>query len=106
MSCENVAQLHAYHDRQLGPAAREAFETHLAECQDCAALLADLRTISRKVVKAPMPVVPLEVNRRLYAAWDVSRQRGVLRIASWLSGAAAAVLVGGLLLTPRGNTST
>jgi anti-sigma factor RsiW len=108
MSCDRAAQVHAYHDRQLGPAAREAFELHLAECPACAALLAELRTISRLLGEAPLPTsagAQQQINERLYAAWHLAQQRGVLRISSWLTGAAAAVLIGALLLTPKGTTS-
>lgn len=107
MSCDRAAQVHAYHDRQLGPAAREAFELHLEQCADCAALHGELRAISRAIADAPLPMVAsAQINERLYDAWYVAQQRGVLRMSSWLTGAAAAVLVGALLLTPRDSTST
>jgi anti-sigma factor RsiW len=105
MSCDRAAQVHAYHDRQLGPATCEAFELHLAQCAECAALLGELRAISRAIVAAPLPAVASNINERLYDAWYVAQQRGVLRMSSWLTGAAAAVLVGALLLTPKGNPS-
>jgi anti-sigma factor RsiW len=107
MSCDRAAQVHAYHDRQLGPAAREAFELHLESCSECAALLGELRAISQAIADAPLPIVAgAQLNQRLYDAWYVAQQRGVLRMSSWLTGAAAAVLIGALLLTPKGNTST
>ena len=106
MSCDRAAQVHAYHDRQLGPAAREAFEPHLESCSECAALLGELRAISKAIADAPLPMVATaQINERLYDAWYVAQQRGVLRMSSWLTGAAAAVLVGALLLTPKGSTS-
>ena len=107
MNCDRAAQVHAYHDRQLGPAAREAFELHLEQCAECVALLGELRAISRAVADAPLPIVAMaQINERLYDAWYVAQQRGVLRMSSWLTGAAAAVLVGALLLTPKGSTSS
>jgi hypothetical protein len=107
MSCEREVDVHAYHDRQLGPAARAAFEEHLANCPDCAGLLAELRAVSRLVLAAPMPATDDLATQRYYAAWDVSRQqRGLLRISSWLTGAAAAVLIGSLLLWPQGSATT
>jgi anti-sigma factor RsiW len=107
MSCDREAQVHAYHDRQLGPAAREAFEAHLASCPDCAGLLAELRAVSRLILAAPMPATDDLAAQRYYAAWDVSRQqRGLLRISSWLTGAAAAVLIGSLLLWPQDAGTT
>src|SRR5689334_6851742 len=103
MSCDRAAQVHAYHDRQLGPAAREALELHLESCSECAALLGELRAISRMIADAPLPIVAAQqqMNEPLYDAWYVAQQRGVLRMSSWLTGAAAAVLLGALLLTPR-----
>jgi anti-sigma factor RsiW len=107
MSCDRAAQVHAYHDRQLGPAAREAFELHLESCSQCATLLGELRAISQAIADAPLPIVAgAQLNQRLYDAWYVAQQRGVLRMSSWLTGAAAAVLIGALLLTPKGNTSS
>ena len=106
MSCDRAAQVHAYHDRQLGPAAREALEPHLASCSECATLLGELRAISQAIADAPLPPMraTAQLNERLYDAWYVAQQRGVLRMSSWLTGAAAAVLIGALLLTPKGNT--
>ena len=106
MTCDRTAQVHAYHDGQLGPAARGEFESHLAACAACAQLLDELRSISRLISAAPLPDVPLTSNEHYYEAWHVSRQRGLLRISSWLTGAAAAVLIGSLLLWPKsGQTS-
>ena len=99
MTCDRTEQVHAYHDGQLGPAARGEFERHVAGCADCAQLLGDLRSISRLIATAPLPDVRV-ANDRYYKAWHVSRQRGMLRISSWLTVAAAAVLVGSLVLWP------
>ena len=105
MTCDRTEQVHAYHDRQLGPAARGEFESHLAGCADCAQLLADLRSISQRIANAPLPDVSFANSEHYYDAWHVSRQRGLLRISSWLTAAAAAVLIGSLLLWPqRGGT--
>ncbi|MCH8939334.1 MAG: zf-HC2 domain-containing protein, partial [Gemmatimonadetes bacterium] len=48
MSHVNEGQIHAYLDRQLefaDQAARERFETHVAECSDCTVLLEEARAI-------------------------------------------------------------
>lgn len=100
MTCDREAQVHAYHDRQLGPAAREAFEAHVAECGACAQLLNEVRAVSRLVASTPLPDVPADSVTRYYGAWDASRQRALLRISSWLTAAAAAVLVGSLVWLP------
>ena len=106
MTCDRTAQVHAYHDGQLGPAGRADFEDHLAGCDACAQLLGELRGVSRLVSTAPLPRVSGARAQRYYSAWDVSRQRGVLRISSWLTGAAAAVLVGSLVLWPKPDVNT
>ena len=97
MSCDRAAQLHAYHDGELSPAERDAVEAHLRNCVDCAELLADLRRVSALVATAPMenlsPIALARLEKSFYAA----RDRGVLRVASWLTAAAAGVLFGTLL---------
>lgn len=103
MSCDRSAQVHAYHDGQLSPASRAEVETHVAACADCAALLNDLRSVSRLVKTAPLPDIRQDVLDRYYGVWDAYHQRSVLRISSWLTAAAAAVLVGALVLWPRGR---
>jgi anti-sigma factor RsiW len=103
MRCDDVQLLHAYHDGQLAPAARADVETHLQNCAECAALLEELRAVSRLVREAPLPEVGKVDASRLYEAWAASPQRGLLRIASWMTAAAAAVLVGSLVLWPHGR---
>jgi anti-sigma factor RsiW len=100
MTCDKAAQIHAYHDGELLPAQRAAIEAHLRTCVDCAALLADLRRVSALVANAPMerisPIALARLERSFYAA----RDRGVLRVASWLTAAAAAVLLFTMLMIP------
>jgi len=97
MSCDKAAQIHAYHDGELSPTERGAVEAHLRDCGDCAELLADLRRVSALVAAAPMenlsPIAMARLEKSFYAA----RDRGVLRVASWLTAAAAGVLFGTLL---------
>ena len=100
MSCPQAANIHAFHDGQLPPAARRSAEIHLAECPACAELLDDLRALSRRIGAAPLPGVADVPFDRYYDAWHVVRQRGVLRISGWLTAAAAAVLVATLLSFP------
>src|SRR3954463_16630550 len=100
MTCDHDAQVHAYHDGRLGPIERAALEAHLADCPACAQLLDDLRGVSRLIAAAPLPDVAVSRDR-YYVAWHIARQQGVLRISTWLTGAAAAVLVGSLALWPK-----
>jgi anti-sigma factor RsiW len=100
MTCPEVPQVHAYHDGELPPAQRAAVESHIAGCEPCSSFLDDLREISRRVQSAPLPEVVSVPFERLYETWHVARDRGVLRITRWLTAAAAAILVGSLVLFP------
>ncbi|CAA9384819.1 MAG: hypothetical protein AVDCRST_MAG64-870 [uncultured Phycisphaerae bacterium] len=100
MTCDNAPQVHAYHDGELPPPERAEVEAHLAGCDPCSSLLNDLRQVSLRVRSAPLPEVATVPFERLYDTWHVARQQGVLRITRWLTAAAAAVLVGSLVLFP------
>src|SRR5688572_5353642 len=104
MTCPQIPEVHAYHDDELSPAQRLAVESHLIECDACAALLNDLRQVSRRVAAAPLPDVSAIPFNRYYDVWDQHRDRSVLRISSWLTAAAAAVLVASLVLFPAAHT--
>jgi anti-sigma factor RsiW len=105
MSCDRFSQVHAYHDGQLGPAEKATLESHFAECAECAELLRELRGVTRLIAAGSLPDVTTPTSR-YYQAWNLARQRrSVLRISGWLTGAAAAVLVGSLVLWPRASTT-
>ena len=76
MNCDRFSEIHAYHDGQLGPAVRAAFENHLGECGDCTQLLRELRAVSQLIASAPLPDVTAISVSRYYDAWTLSRQRG------------------------------
>ena len=97
MTC-NVSHIHAYHDAELPAGERAAVDAHLAACGECAELLADLRRLSQLVSDAPITTPDVLPMGRYYGAWHKSRQTGLLKISSWLTAAAAAVLAGSLLL--------
>jgi anti-sigma factor RsiW len=104
MACDREKEVHDYHDGRLSPAAREAFESHMSTCVDCAGLLVDLRSLSRLISAAPMPEPEMSAStaQHYYNAWHIaSGQRGLLRISSGLTAAAAALLLGSLLFWPR-----
>lgn len=104
MACEHAAQVHAHHDAELTVEDRLAVEEHLRQCAECRQLLADLRRISRLIDEAPLSDVPAITLQRLYQALPVRANRAVLRLASWMTAAAAAVLVAGLVQGPVGST--
>jgi predicted anti-sigma-YlaC factor YlaD len=100
MSCDRFAQVHAYHDDALAPSDRVAVEAHLEECADCRALLSDLRGLSNLIAAAPLAALSPAAMARLSRNLVAARDQGILRITSWLTATAAAVLVGALLLWP------
>ena len=98
MPCDKAAQIHAYHDGELSPEQRSAVEAHLNECPACGELLADLRRVSAVIASAPMENISPIAMARLQRSFHVARDRGVLRVASWLTATAAAVLLGMLFV--------
>ena len=105
MSCERFEQVHAYHDGALAASQRVAVEAHLESCAECRDLIADLRGLSNLIAAAPLTGMSPEAMERLSKSWRAARDRGLLRITSWLTAAAAAVLVGALLFVPERNGS-
>jgi anti-sigma factor RsiW len=113
MECHSGAQVEAYHDGELSPPRRAEFEAHMRDCDACRTALAQSRALSALVAGAPLTPMPDEALERLRGSFDViraralgermaqerqTRERGVLRIAGWLTAAAAALLMGGLLM--------
>jgi anti-sigma factor RsiW len=95
-NCDKAAQIHAYHDGELDAAARAAVEAHVQRCGECRALLDELRGLTRMLLTVPLPQVHDASMRRMQGAWFAARDardRGVRRLAGWLTTAAAAVLL-------------
>jgi anti-sigma factor RsiW len=105
MSCDRFAQVHAYHDGEIaGANERSSLEAHLASCDPCAELLAELQSLSRLLAEVPLPD---EADRapmsRYYGAFHKAQgqmQRGILRLSGWMTTAAAVVIAVTLLRTP------
>lgn len=100
MSCQLAAQIEAYHDRRLTAQARQEVEAHLHDCGECAALLAELQSLSLVIQAAPMQPISVDALARLRESLHAAAERSILHIAGWLTAAAAAILVGALLLSP------
>lgn len=98
--------IHAYHDGELAPAEVAAVEAHLDDCDDCRALLADLRQVARLVAAAPLAEPPPQAMKRMQQAWWAAQDRGVRRVASWLTAAAAAVIFAAVLFSPSSSSSS
>jgi anti-sigma factor RsiW len=96
MNCEHSQEVHQYHDGELSAGQRDAFEAHLKGCAQCQALLNDLRAMSRMLIAAPLMEASAETMRHLREARYVVPDTGVLKIAGWLTAAAAAILLAAL----------
>lgn len=106
MSCNRLSQVHAYHDEALSASDRIALEAHLTTCEPCRQLLAELRALSRLIDVAPLAAPAPQVMARLGRNVRIARERGLLRMTSWLTAAAAGVLVGTLWFWPdRSSTA-
>jgi anti-sigma factor RsiW len=101
MPCDRTNQVHAFHDGELPIADRAAFEQHLQSCSDCAALLADLQKLTQLIAAAPLTDIPQQTLANLRQKQFVLPDAGVMRIAGWLTAAAAAVLVAALPFWPN-----
>jgi len=114
MSCDfNSELIGAYHDGELDPAQKAAVEEHLKVCASCAALLEQMRSLSRR---ARDPGLYYEAPAYLEA-----RIRGALRAElpkelphraqasgsfwKWAALAACLALAAGLLWNTRGNSA-
>ena len=94
-ACELGYLTSAFADGELRPEEARAFEAHLAGCAECAAVLADVRAISRVFAAAPRPRATPELRRRLASIPGEERERALARTAGWLTAAAAGLLVAG-----------
>jgi anti-sigma factor RsiW len=96
MMCEKAAQIHAYHDDALRPEQRGEVEAHLASCGECRALLADLQKLSGMFASVEFAQMPPRTMNKMYGAWHAAKarqERGVRRLAGWMTAAAAAILL-------------
>jgi anti-sigma factor RsiW len=105
MSCDQTIQVQAYHDGEMSSAARAAFEAHLRACGVCALELESLRRLSARLASAPIPKISADAMKRLHANVGAVEERGVLRLAEWMTAAAAAVLLIGVLGFFRSDTT-
>jgi anti-sigma factor RsiW len=103
--CDQTKHVQAFHDGELSAADRAALASHLESCSACAAELDDLRRLSTHLAATSIPSLSLDALARLHGAVNVAEERGVLRLAEWLTAAAAAVLVLGLTGLFRHDTT-
>jgi len=105
MTCEKASQVQAYYDNELDASRSEMLDAHLQQCAECSRLLNDLRALSWMISEAPRPEMRLQAASRFQGAWHAAHDRGMMRIAGWLTATAAALLVGALLTTPKPQPS-
>jgi anti-sigma factor RsiW len=95
MNCQFTNEIHAYHDEALSAESLAKVESHLKSCADCAALLKDLRRVSRMIDEAPLVAMPSDAMARLQRQMrGAAVSRSLYRMTGWLTAAAAAVLIG------------
>jgi len=95
MTCDRELQLQAYHDGQLDAEQQSSMQQHLSECEPCRSALAALQSMSALFAGVPQPTLSQISRHRLHAKLDATMERGLVRFAWSLSGAAAAVLLVG-----------
>jgi len=101
MTHEEVQSLlDAYLDDELDLGTGRAVEAHLRDCQQCAAWLAERRSVLGQVRAAALRYpVPAELSARLSAQLGTARRRQALH-APWFGAMAAGLItaIGGFLL--------
>lgn len=92
-------KIEAYHDDRLDAATAAQVEAHVKTCAACAAELQALRALSQMFSELPPARLSQIGLARVHGAVDAiaDEERGVLRMARWLSAAAAVVLLGATL---------
>jgi anti-sigma factor RsiW len=98
--CYSTEQLQAFYDGELPVEKRMAIAAHVNECAACREVVAELDRISQLIGNASLSPMPSGMIGRLNDAWDAASDGGVLRIAGWLTAAAAAILVAAVLHAP------
>jgi anti-sigma factor RsiW len=93
MTCQRTNQIQAYYDNELPVPARHEVEAHLRDCTDCRDLLAQLQGLSSLLSEVPLAEPRPGAIQRFENVGSRSWDRGILRIAGWLTATAAAVLL-------------
>jgi len=96
MTCDQTQQVQAFYDGEMNVADRVAFQSHLGTCAICSAELDHLRRLSTHLAAVSVPALSPDAFSRFHRTANVAEERGVLRLAEWLTAAAAAVLAIGL----------
>jgi anti-sigma factor RsiW len=90
---EANGRVSAYHDGEMTPDERRAFEEHLARCAECGRALEELRRLSGVLAAFQTPPLTPDAMTRLRRTATAATERTVVRLAERLMAAAAAVLI-------------
>ncbi len=101
MFCERSSELQAFHDGELSPEESRALEGHVGSCAACRTELAALRAISLELKRMEWPRPDDAAMARWMEAAAMVRDRGVRRLAGWLTAAAAGLLVFAMIPSSR-----
>jgi anti-sigma factor RsiW len=105
MNCEQSGNVQRYHDGELDESQRRAVEAHLVSCAACAAELEGMKRLSARLAGVSIPALSSEALARIHGNVQAVEERGVLRLAEWLTAAAAAVLAIGIIGLFRGDAT-
>jgi len=93
LECEWTSLVHAYYDGELPAPQRAAVEAHLHQCVACAEELRSLERLSVRIRSASLPMPPRDLVRGIVARVGRAQEAGAIRLAWWLTAAAAMVVV-------------
>ena len=106
MACD-FEQLQRYHDGELDAATSSAVEAHVAACDHCREQLAVLRSMSTWFASASLPGVDhSRLDRIATAAWHASDESGLRKLATWITAAAASIMLLAMLNLTSSSSST
>lgn len=109
---DNELLLHALADNELDAGNAAALEAHVAGCTECAAELAAIREVKRRLAAAPLAYeAPPSLHARLDAALaeaaaPLPRRRPLMAATPWLGGGAIGAIAASLALLMLAPTSS
>ncbi|GMU22785.1 MAG: hypothetical protein AMXMBFR13_28690 [Phycisphaerae bacterium] len=100
MNCGRADELERYYDGELSSVAHAEMEAHVAQCSVCREHLASLASMSALLRAAALTEAAPAVLERLQHRFGAVNERSVRRMAGWMTGAAAALLLAALAGLP------
>lgn len=100
MGCERAPEIHCYHDGELSSAERDQTQAHLRDCAECRLLHSELTGLSALLSRVARAAAPESLMLELRRTREATQERMVIRMAGWLTAAAAAIILGALVTWP------